>query len=115
MKSITLFAALVFLALPASSSAQAPAPASPPANVCLNIHDVERTETPDDRTIVFHMRDGKIWRNRLKAVCPMLRTSPFTQVLHGTDQVCSNQQFIHVTQTGIDCVLGEFTLAAGGR
>jgi hypothetical protein len=49
--------------------------ASPP-KVCLNVRNIQRTETPDDRTILFHMRDGKVWQNRLRQNCPQLRYSP---------------------------------------
>ena len=105
------------LALLFAASAPVDVPAAAPraASVCLNVRDIQRTETPDDRTILFHMRDGKVWSNRLKAVCPMLKVSPFTQVLHSGDLVCSNQQFIHVTLTGDDCVLGEFTPVTAER
>jgi len=108
MKSLCrpALAALVLLSI---GPAAAQAPGSTPGHVCLNIREVQRTETPDDRTIIFHMRDGKIWRNTLKQNCPMLRTSPYTQVVRNGDQVCANQQFIHVIQTGNTCTLGEFT------
>ena len=89
--------------------AVAQAPAQPAGHVCLSLREVQRTETPDDRTIVFHMRDGKIWRNTLKQNCPMLRTSPYTEVLQNGEMVCANQQFIHIMQTGNTCTLGEFT------
>jgi len=93
--------------------AQGPAPTA--GRVCLQLREVQRTETPDDRTILFHMRDGKTWRNTLKQNCPMLRTSPWAQVLQNGEMVCSNQQFIHVLQTGNTCTLGEFTPDAVGR
>src|SRR5258705_9315572 len=111
------FSRLVVAALVVAPSlpAYAQAAASRPANVCLNVREIQRTETPDDRTIIFHMRDGKVWSNRLKTVCPMLKVSPYTQVLHSGDLVCSNQQFIHVTLTGDDCVLGEFTPVTAQR
>jgi hypothetical protein len=99
-------AALVLLSV-GPAAAQDPAPA--PGRVCLYLRDIQRTETPDDRTILFHMRDGKIWRNTLKQNCPMLRTSPYSQVLQSGDMVCANQQFIHVLQTGNTCTLGEFS------
>ena len=79
-----------------------------PDKVCLNVREIQRTETPNDRTIIFHMRDGKVWRNTLRSVCPMLSISPYSQVLH-TEQVCANQQFIRVAQSGYTCVLGDFT------
>lgn len=107
---MNLIAALAGAALVLASSAAVgvQAPASSPATVCLNVRNIQRTEVQDDRTILFHMRDGKVWQNRLRQVCPMLKTSPYTQVLHN-DQVCSNQQFIHVTRTGDTCALGDFT------
>jgi hypothetical protein len=102
-------AALLFAAV-TQASAQPAAPR--PANVCINARDIQRTETPDDRTILFHMRGGKIWRNTLKSACPMLKISPFTEVLHSGDLVCANQQFIRITLTGDQCVLGDFTPVA---
>jgi len=114
MKSLSR-SAIAALSLLSVGPAVAQAPAPNPSRVCLNIRDVERTETPDDRTIVFHMRDGKIWRNTLKQNCPMLRTSPYTQVLHSGDLVCANQQFIHINQTGNTCTLGDFSPAGASR
>ncbi len=114
MNRTTVFAVMALLAT-SSAPAFAQAPASRPANVCLNVRDIQRTETPDDQTIIFHMRDGKVWSNRLKSVCPMLKVSPYTQVLHNGDLVCSNQQFIHVNLTGNDCVLGEFAPVTAQR
>jgi len=110
MQTITrlaLPALLTCLAAPAQIQAAAPHP----GNVCLNVRDIQRTEVPNDRTIVFHMRDGTIWRNTLKTVCPMLKISPFTEVLT-TDMICANQQIIHVALTGNSCVLGNFTPGA---
>jgi hypothetical protein len=103
-----LFAPIAAMGLLLAAPARVEAADANPPNVCLNVTQIQRTEVPDDQTIIFHMRDGKVWRNRLKRVCPMLKTSPYTQKLNG-DLVCSNAQFIHVIQTGNDCVLGEFT------
>ena len=100
-----LAAAALLLGLSLDGQVKAADPTS--AKVCLNVREIQRTETPNDRTIIFHMRDGKVWRNTLRAACPMLRTSPYTQKLNG-DLVCSNQQFIHVNMTGDDCALGDF-------
>ncbi|HEY4264319.1 MAG TPA: hypothetical protein VGM72_03310 [Micropepsaceae bacterium] len=107
MKRIALFAATALVFAP-SAAIQVRAADTSPGKVCLNASQIQRTEVPDDRTIIFHMRDGKIWRNTLKTACPMLKISPYTQKLNG-DLVCSNQQFIHVVMTGNDCVLGDFT------
>ena len=96
------------LVLAVSAPAEVPPPAAS-SSLCINANNIQRTEVQDDQTILFHMRDGRVWQNRLRRVCPMLKTSPYTQVLH-SDQVCANQQFIHVTQTGDTCALGDFTL-----
>jgi hypothetical protein len=92
-----------------SSAAVDTRTAAKSSNVCLNVQNIQRTEARDDRTIDFHMRDGTVWRNTLRQLCPMLRTSPFSQVLKGGNLVCANQQFIHVLQTGDMCALGDFT------
>jgi hypothetical protein len=93
------------LGFPAVVDAAVPAKAR---NVCLNASNIQRTQAKDDRTLDFYMRDGTVWRNTLRQLCPMLRTSPFSQVLNSGDLVCSNQQFIHVLQTGDMCALGDF-------
>jgi hypothetical protein len=113
MNNITPFAVAALL-FGFSVDTQVKAADQSPAKVCLNVREIQRTETPDDKTIIFHMRDGKVWRNTLRTVCPMLRISPYTQKLNG-DLVCSNQQFIHVNLTGDDCVLGDFSPASAGR
>jgi hypothetical protein len=115
MKPVVPFIGGALFVLLVSSSGIAQAPASSPGTVCLNLREIQRTEVQDDRTILFHMRNGAIWQNRLRQICPMLKTSPWTQVLHGADQVCSNQQFIHVIQTGDTCSLGAFTPVSTGR
>jgi len=113
MKAMAPFAvSVLLLGLSLDTVVKAADPSPPP--VCLNVRDIARTETPNDRTIVFHMRDGKIWRNTLRNVCPMLKISPYVQKLTG-DLVCSNQQIIHVVQTGNDCALGDFSLAPASR
>ena len=101
------------LVLAVSAPAEVPAPPAQ-SSLCISARNIQRTEVQDDRTIIFHMRDGKVFENRLRQICPMLKTSPYTQVLH-SDQVCANQQFIHVTQTGDTCALGDFTLVSARR
>ena len=114
MRPVLLFMCGALFVLLVSSGGVAQAPASAPPTGCLNVQDIQRTEVQDDRTILFHMRDGRVWQNRLRQICPMLKTSPWTQVLH-SNQVCANQQFIHVIQTGDTCSLGEFSPAVPSR
>jgi hypothetical protein len=107
MKPSILSAALALVFASSVTPVTVYAAAANLPKVCLNVTQIQSTEVPDDRTIIFHMRDGKIWRSALKAVCPMLKISAYSQILNG-DLVCSNQQFIHVLMTGNDCVLGDF-------
>jgi hypothetical protein len=114
MRTVLLLAAvtLIFASSAAfvigSSAAVDPQATARSGSVCLNARNIQRTEAKDDRTIDFYMRDGTVWRNTLRQLCPMLRTSPFRQVLNSGDLVCANQQFIEVLQTGDMCALGDF-------
>lgn len=107
-----LLSAMMLLAASVPQYTEAAAPNG--ANVCLNSHDVDHTQVISDRAILFHMRDGTIWRNDLRTACPMLSVSPYTEKLT-TDLICANQQFIHVALTGDDCELGSFTQVAPHR
>jgi hypothetical protein len=106
-----ILASSAALVLSTSADVEAQAPAASSAPACISARNIQRTEVQDDRTIIFHMRDGARWVNRLRQICPMLKTSPWSQVLHSGDMVCANQQFIHVLQTGDTCALGQFTAA----
>lgn len=113
MNLLPAFAGAALVLAVSAPTAEVPAP-SGQSSLCISARNIQRTEVQDDRTILFHMRDGKVLQNRLRQICPMLKTSPWTQVLH-SDQVCANQQFIHVTQTGDTCALGDFTLVSAPR
>jgi hypothetical protein len=81
-----------------------------PNNVCLNTDDIRGTQAVNARTILFHMRDGTVWRNTLAAPCPqmMSHTSGFAQTVHG-DRICSNNQTFTILDTGNVCRLGTFS------
>jgi hypothetical protein len=90
---------------------------SPPqtVGVCLNGPDITYTQTPNDQTVVFHMRDGKVWRNTLRTPCPNLKFQhAFSEPIRSA-QICANQQIIRVQQTGNFCALGDFTLIGSPR
>ena len=112
---MNLLPAFAGAALVLAVSAPAAVPAPPASSsLCISANNIQRTEVQDDQTILFHMRDGKVWQNRLRRLCPMLKTSPYTQLLR-SDLVCANQQFIHLTRTGDTCALGDFTLVGAPR
>jgi hypothetical protein len=106
VRATCVIPALLLFMVPAAAPLRAAGGDS--ASVCLKTEDIQRTEIVSDRAILFHMRDGKIWRNDLRAACPMLKVSPYTEKLT-SDLICSNQQFIHLMLTGNDCALGGFT------
>ena len=98
------------LAMPALAFAQHAA--VPSRDVCINASDIEYTQTPDDQTIIYHLRNGRAWKNTLKAPCPQLHFEhAFTEVVRAS-QVCANHQMIRVQNVGSICALGDFTLVS---
>jgi hypothetical protein len=81
-------------------------------NVCLRSGDIARTSVPDARTILFHMKDGRVWRNTLMAACPELKFNGFIYDASPIGEICGNQQVIRVIHSGAVCMLGPFTPVA---
>jgi hypothetical protein len=113
MKSCLSFfgsALIVASTLALSSAVPVQAQSTAADKVCLNTTEILNTQAVDRRTILYRMRDGKVWRNTLAADCPTLvgfGSGAFTQVAH-TDFICANSQHIK-TQSGNVCRLGSFT------
>jgi hypothetical protein len=114
-----MFAAATLLAALAAAPVQAqsgPQPSVMPGNsgpVCLRPFDspsdaIDHTHAVNSRTILFYMRDGKIWQNTLATPCPGLMFHGFDFVTH-QDEICSNAQSIRVLESGEVCALGPFT------
>ena len=82
-------------------------------SICIRSYEIDHTEIPDDSTILFHMRDHKIWKNTLIDRCVGLKINnrgfTYSPTLPGTDEICSNLQTIRVNDTGQVCLLGAFT------
>ncbi len=79
--------------------------------VCLNAGDIDHNSYPDDHTILFHMKGGKvrIWRNDLPHACPGLKVEQGVAMeIHG-GTICSNAQIVYVLRRWTPCVLGRFT------
>ena len=95
----------VVLSVAAMLLAAAPAIAAP---VCLDADDIQSRSSPDGQVIIFHMRDGSVWRNILQRPCPGLKFDGFAWKLYGTHDVCANEQIIHVLHSGEVCSLGNF-------
>jgi hypothetical protein len=107
MKHLALAICVAVLST-AAASAQ-PAPVS--ANVCLRTIDIDRTNVPDARTILFHMKDGRIWQNTLVGDCPELKFNGFLYDASPSGEICANLQAIRVIHSGAVCLLGPFTPA----
>jgi hypothetical protein len=113
MKScLSIFGSTIILAstLALSSAVPVQAQNTPGDKVCLNTTEILNTQAVDRRTILYRMRDGKVWRNQMDTDCPTLvgfGNGAFTQVSH-TDFICANSQMIK-TQSGNVCRLGSFT------
>ncbi len=105
MKKNTLGLAIIA----AGTALSAPALAAPP--ICLSTQDMTNTDPQKDgKAIMFHMRDGSVWRNDLQGACPDLRFDGFEWTVRNPDYtVCENMQSLRVLRSGEICVLGKFT------
>ena len=102
-----------------SAGAYAPQPGATPAaakgSVCLQTYQIDHTTIPDDNTILFHMKGGRIWKNTLNYRCPDLKFQGAFQYSTDINEICSNLQTIRVIEQGggpflgATCQLGEFT------
>ena len=104
MKTILLAAAaLAALSMGAARADTRPADSHP---MCLESYLVDHTKVVNPSTILFYMRDGKVWRNDLPAPCPGLNFHGF--VLTGQQgEVCAPDS-ISVLSTREVCMLGRF-------
>jgi hypothetical protein len=108
MKAMAIAAVFAFAA--GAACAQ---PATRPANTCLNVRDIDHTHAADANTLLFYMRNGTVWQNKLATPCLGLTTHGFAFTVRDIDEVCSNAQGITVIQTNEVCQLGPFTPVAG--
>ena len=93
------------------------APALAAGNLCISSRDILNTTPQDDGSaILFHMRDGSVWRNDLQGRCPDLKFDGFVWNVRNPDEtVCEHEQSLRVLQSGEVCVLGKFTRVAPPR
>lgn len=76
---------------------------------CLPTYQIDHTQIVDKSTILFHMRDGHVWKNTLPQPCGGLMTSDGFAYEPRADQLCDNLEHIHVLRTGSVCMLGAFS------
>jgi hypothetical protein len=94
-----IIAALALIAATAAPAA---------ANMCVQSRDILSTNSKDGKLMTFRMRDGRVLVNHLQGVCSDLKFEGFVWVLHGTEDVCENQQSLRVLRSGQICLLGKF-------
>jgi hypothetical protein len=102
MKTITATIGIATIGLLAATAL----PAS--AAMCVQSRDILSTNSKDGKLMTFRMRDGRVLVNHLQGVCSDLRFEGFSWVLHGTDDICENQQSLKVLRSGQTCLLGKF-------
>ncbi len=111
MRAIVIAAAIATFAI--GSASANPALSSPAAegNTCLPTYSIFKTNVaPDERSITFHMKDGKTWVNTLPAQCRGLNLHGFSYVSRTTNEVCAGQG-IQLVNSGTVCALGQFAEA----
>ena len=96
----------VLLAAPAIAEA-ADAPA---ASLCIRERDIRDSKTPDDRTLVFRLNNGKTYVNTLISNCPGLSFYGFAYDGSPNGELCGNLTTIRVLRQGSACLLGPFSL-----
>ena len=114
MRASTAVALPLALLLGCGSLATAPEPpaGTPGANAapkrCLQISRIHRSEIVDDSTILFHMRDGAIWRNALPQRCYGLRIQGGFGYTTPLDQLCDLDLIQVLGGSRSVCGLGRF-------
>ena len=99
----TILAAMALLAIVASPAAA--------ATMCVKSRDIQSTDSKDGKLLTFKMRDGRVLVNHLQGICSDLRFEGFVWVLRGGDEdICENQQSLHVLRSGQTCLLGKFDM-----
>lgn len=84
-----------------------------PKSVCIPAYQIDHTVEPDDWTILFYMRNHKVWRAQLINQCVGLKINTRGFVYEptdpGSDEICSNLLTIRLRDTGQTCLVGAIT------
>ncbi len=97
-----------------SAAGQDDAPFDRAPESCLSLTRVERTRVLDDQTILFYMRDDRVYRNFLPRKCPGLAQQNRFSYESSTGQLCNVdtvtvlEQWAGRLEAGFTCRLGDF-------
>jgi hypothetical protein len=115
--ALAAFAAVGFVAV-APGDAQTASQAG--ERRCVTLASIERTAVPDDRTVLFYMKDGSVFENRLGTTCPGLaRDGKFSYRVSGS-QLCALDTINVLEERGFGfietagCGLGPFLPTTAG-
>lgn len=78
-------------------------------NVCLTATQIDHTSALSDNELLVYMKNGKIWKNTLKATCPGLKFENGIKWEIRGATICSNMQQFSVLRRNNFCFLGEFS------
>ena len=117
--SIARMAPIASVCALVAASAGAPPPAAAQASDselrhCVNLRSVDHTSVVSDRTILFYMNDGDVFRNELPSRCPTLMTEDRFMYRTMLNQLCSVDTVTVLTDFGFGfvpgptCMLGDF-------
>lgn len=107
-----LIASIILATQTLSGAAWAEAPAAKPipkseVKHCIDLGWLDQSEVIDDQTILFHMKGGKIYENKLPYRCSGLKFEGGFSFATSLHQLC-NTDIIRVLHQGTACGLGDF-------
>jgi hypothetical protein len=94
--------------LAATLAGAQPAAPPPPGPTCIQTYNIDHTKAPDDRTILFYMRDGTVLQTNTRNACSGLSINGFRYVSDPAPQFCPGVQTIRVLRIGGVCMLTPF-------
>ena len=79
-------------------------------HICISTRDIVSShEEGNGAALLFKMRDGTQYRNKLQGKCPDLVFNGYEWNIRNPDySVCENEQSLRVLQSGQVCMLGKF-------
>lgn len=116
--SVSSIVVLLVSAISAAAEARDRAAASAPGEKvqCIPHFMIERTRIINDKTILFEMKNGVVWRNELPSECPRLKREGRFSYRTSMSQLCSMDMITLSSIMGIpgpSCGLGEFMRMPG--
>lgn len=120
MRSSRARAALVSLAFGAAAVAGAAYADDGDVQRCVSLSRIDRTEVVDDGTVLFHMRNGDVYRNVLPHACPTLKSRDQFAYRVNASQLCRSDVITVLDRNvlgfvpGPSCTLGSFEAVGSG-